>query len=171
MGVNYNVYIGPFVIATYELRNVIEQSDYLICKNEGCDCKTKLYPPDKFCSKCGGVCEPVEVTYMDGPDWYELIGDDQLISWGESLDYAVSAGFECPTGTQFDTLILNRSEILNREDLDFDIKQETGFIDIEKINIEAEKTELLTICKEEIEILKEHYQDVIIKWGVIVWLS
>jgi len=169
MGTDYNIYVGPFVVATYEPKIVTEKSEKLYC-TDNCFEKgshVNVSPPNKFCPKCGAVCEPEDIQSTECPDWYELIGDDPL-SGGADIEDAVLQDFDIEG--QFTVLTLNHINVIER-DLSFDPKREIGSLDISKINIEYEKSTLLEYCADEIKILKENYKDVRVEWGMIYWMS
>ena len=78
MSTSYHIYVGPFIIATYEPQIITKKSSKLYCTN---NCFEKgshvnVDPPNKFCPKCGAECMPKDIERISHPDWFDLIGDN-----------------------------------------------------------------------------------------------
>src|SRR5581483_546144 len=74
MGIDYNVWIGPFAEFKYKTKPVWKKHEYTGCLNKGCDRFQK--PCEKFCGSCGhksGVCVKHEEV-KDTIDWEVLDG-------------------------------------------------------------------------------------------------
>ena len=156
MGIDYNVYVGPFIecIPTKVMRTE---------EHPGCP-KCNRETHGKFCSKCG---TPIGILTKQVEDY--------LVDYGDCEQAFLDAGLE-----EDDLYTIDHdkpSVILVANSKGFghsiDPKYEFGLLIDEEIDAVAEKTKLSEMYAKHIEILKSLYgeDNVSVRWGIISYTS
>ncbi len=168
MGIDYNVYVGPYIeIETKKQPTKQKEYEYKACLNNKCKLfreaqRTKNHgygePPAKFCSQCGGEIKTIKETLDEEYDVYELCEEFGILDQ-VSPDYSDSENGD----TQ---LFFPRIE--DRKGGSLNIKYDEVWEDLSDLDVAVEIEKVKQECSKALEVLEKAYGvKPKIKWGVI----
>lgn len=157
MGLDYSLYLGPYVVCDGQPKTTV------VVKRKACNkkrCKEfKRSTTSKFCSQCGSKIENAEFEEQYDKDIaYELL-NEKLTQAGRS------------TSAPFDKHVYypNVKFSDNREyRIDHQIASLTS---ISPDDIQKETNQFIEFFKKELDILRQEYNSIEVKWGFLnyVW--
>lgn len=162
MGIDVSKYLGPYVKVTTE----VVKKEFDNCGDPK-DCPS---PKVGYCSQCG-------INTADRFKTRQV--DDVEFDYYEELDEALcSTSWMCPpdiyekNGKKYrDYIFLPNKKRPGEPDRDFSEvgKYSDVVIDLESIDVNGEKSWMLSAYHEEIAKLKKAYGNVFIGWGFVQW--
>jgi len=160
MGVDYNVYIGPYALCQNEKVN--KEDEMHTCPKKSCS-GHKKHPPHgaKFCTQCGAEFNKVPIVYKaDRIESWELMEELQ------SQVCVLTEGFK-GLPKHCDVWIGNGGVGKH-----FDPKYDTWGMELESVGEESIQ-EFEEECAGALARLREEYgeENVEIKWGTFGWMS
>lgn len=163
MGVDANLYIGPFA-ATPKLakRDVVHDVN-------GCEaCKTEHIPRSgvplltKFCEKCGAKLGPYKITKNEAPSLWEV--SDGM---GERLRFAENFATGTAVTPKFDVWVSNMRDFPpNRPDTD-----DSFLVEFDAVTMANEIKAFEKYFATELAHLKKACGGVTIRWGMLQWYT
>lgn len=162
MGVDKNISLGPYLVA--EGKKIVSVNvSHRACDNDKCKkYRKKASNDEKFCTKCGTEIKKISFTVDEEQDARDLLDENDFL---DELVYT-----DPMLGESNIFLANHRSPFDNdgRSQLD-----ESGDVDISKLNIAAEIEWFKERYKKVLDVLIENFgeENVQIKWGVVVWYS
>jgi hypothetical protein len=157
MGIDYNVYVGPYIKVYNPLKDSVEK--YHSCVNAKCS-NHKEEVSSEYCCDCGKKIKLVERSCqirIDFDSWDECDGDILEAMFGRSPD------------EDYQFFIPNTGEI----GLDLNVERETSVneIDVGKPKMDINNFQLQ--FKKHINHIKKVFgnTNVSIQWGVLCWQS
>ena len=165
MGVDYHVYIGPYVIARFEGKYIRVSAGFRRCQNKSCaKPQSYIYSPAKFCDMCGQEGEEVFKNKVVEPKPYSLVGETPLVN----IKYVGQEPYaHC--------FILNNHSCINRlidgKSIYLDPTEDEKIINYEDIDMVGEIDLLRINCQDQLKIIEDNYTGAEILWGIILWTS
>ncbi len=159
MGVDYNVYVGPYVeIEILKKPTKKETYEYPGCPKPICRKYHEAQNKAKFCSDCGAAIETIVEEVDEEWDIYELLEHHEVIGemYPDSID-------EENGDTQ---LFFPCAEDLKAGS--WSLKYDSVWEDLSDLNVEEEIQKVKDQCSKSLAILEEVYgAKPVVKWGVI----
>ena len=164
MSMRFTTCLGPYVEVRYRIQMETVTTDRCPSKEEGCK-----YPAatSKYCPTCGIVLQqdgkPIErfttsEEEEETPDLFDLLGDS-LVQLQES---------EIQGKVEISTLIPNFKDGTIRFSLP---EQDEKVHDLTQIDIPGEIKKVEEFYSEELAILRKHYDEVHVRWGLVEYFS
>ena len=147
MSMHNHIFVGPYLLGKYHLIDFISPV-------YGCPkcLDVEFKSSTKFCAKCGTL-----ITYYDKPKKYKSVNFHELVG-DDFMDLGETSVPEC-----VDILIPNENRNAPRK-FCFEIE---GILDSSDFDIEKEKQWISEAFKEEVYKLRDAYDSLEIKWGVL----
>lgn len=166
MGLDYSVYLGPYLEATLVEKTVTRHKRH--CTNKECLRYEKtIY--EAFCPKCGTKIEDIPFETTDWCAANEDDYDDDFFHY-EIIDYLSGVPLE---DEPFNVLVANQKIDGIDRDLSFDPRSESpDFEDFNGEIIEAEKSAFTKTFAPQIKKLEGFFgkENLQLKWGQLSWI-
>ena len=170
MGIDYNVYVGPYIIADIFPQEVTKQKKS--CPNEECK-KYKQWASNGFCSSCGSKVQLVSYPEMDNVPLNWKLTEERTDQEADEFNNYLNCMNACEDDS-FDCYIPNQrlKGVPDRKTY-VDPRYESVFQELDADVIEKEKEALKATFEKQIAMLESWHgkENVHIKWGFLSWTS
>ena len=151
MGSYHNYHIGPVVTATIPEPTLVQE------EKKGCPkCKVEL--SSAFCAKCGTAKDTYQVNVNKYPNYYDIFEDDP--------DVLVPVTDRNSKDVPGNVIAWCANQVGWSVDL-----EETDHVNLLGRNLQEECDRFAAKYAKEIEILKKHYNNVQVNWGIYSYYS